>query len=98
MINLLHRSWRLYMSELSFFCLNSTTNRSFKTRPKKKITSSNFIIEFSEKATKNLNNRVVEIAYGDEVITHYIDKIDYRIYQIEANFETILSKEGEYLA
>jgi len=22
MINLLHRSWRLYMSELSLFCLN----------------------------------------------------------------------------
>jgi len=66
--------------------------------PKKKITSNNFIVEFSEKVTKNLNNRVVEIAYGDEVITHYVDKIDYRIYQIEANFETIPSKEGEYLA
>ena len=51
MINLLHRSWRLYMSELSFFCLNSTTNRSFKTRPNQSL------IELQEELNDILNNR-----------------------------------------
>ena len=61
MINLLHRLWRLYMSELSFFCLNSTTNLSFKTHPNiKKFFSGikNFLKKF-----KKLIIRIITIAF-----------------------------------